>query len=437
MANSSTTNPSSDFSKVRYLFMARCANDIDHMVPIISALLDEGVEAHTIKYVTLIPHPSINPKGDKRIRYIAERGVQLEAPYLQHVEKRIARVAANADTISPLFSLPAKVGRYYFAKLTQKSLTPANNANWLYIKQIVESMEENGCVVFDENIGTAAKEISKICKSRNLHYIAVPHGFPLHMGFDHPVLDRLLTPTPYKNSDKIYTSFICPNPWSAKKAAIRGIDNIQTLGSTRFSPEWVKQLDKIYPIKKHETSKLKVAVVVEKAGVYINNKPYEFLDIEEQFKAIEYLAKHKEVELKIKGNARGLYGRQAAMLRALSPYIASENTTTGELFTWADAVVGCCSSVLLDAVVKRKPLIQLRYATQLKMSFYKERLGWQPTSFDEFSWMVEKLIQDTDSFAYNRSGFENTMNFYVYGGQEPHNVPESYARYLHTLAGDE
>jgi hypothetical protein len=418
---------------VTYLFLARISNDIDHIVPIVSALLDDGVPASEIRYVSLLPHISINPGKDERAIYLARRGVQLEAPHLNNFRFKFLRELATIPLHTPLHYLLSRIGRRFYAKLVAGYADNLNTVNWKRILDVVNSMQENGCVVFDVDMGATTRELAKLCTTNNLHFVSVAHGFALHKGFTDPGVDRLLN-NPARQKKSVFTHHIFPNPWVARRAAGNGLENFTVLGSTRFSPEWIQKLDRIYPPVAGKKHKLKVAAVIEKGGVYVDKSPCVFLDVDEQFRALRYLAEHDGIELRIKTNARGLYRTQANHLKGLIRYLEPEQTHTGQLFSWADVVVGCCSSVLLDAVMKKKPLVLLRHATHLKMSFFDENLGWQSRSFDDFRNMMDRLVQSTEHFAYDSAGYANIVNYYVYGNNAAHDVPQSYARFLRNLA---
>ena len=420
---------------IKYLFLARCPNDIDHATPVISALLDAGVDAEEIRYVTLIAYPSIDPAHDPRALYLADRGVKLEAPYLSGLGNAILNLSKTDTKYSTggLRPFLSKAGRYLFSKYVIPKSGSFNSPNWGHVRAIADSMPENGCICFDTD-HVLAKELDKICRQKKLNFVCIEHGFPLHRGFTNPEVDKLLSDKPKEIDENIFSHHLCSDPWEAKKKSQKGKNNVSIMGSPRFSPEWIKKLNDIYPPFSTESSKLKVAAVVEKGGVYINGSPCIFLDIEEQFKALNYLASHNGIELKIKTNARGLYKTQSQLLHGLSEHLVPEQIHTGQVFTWADVVVGCCSSVLMDAVVKQKPLIQLRYATPLKLSFYEESLGWQPESFGEFCKMIDILVESTESFQYEETGWNNIVNFYVYGGKGVHNVMQAYATFLRGLA---
>lgn len=411
----------------QFLFFARHYNDIDHTVPVIWGLLRQGVSPERIRYVAYEADPSIEPKRDKRLEFLARKGVVLETPYLEGG----LRSFFHWFTAAPVGSLVRRKARkVLFRKLVQKADALSHGM------QAIESAPEGSIVVADHSLSQGTKDLMLAARKRNLTTVSIPHGFQFHFGFTVPATERALSPKTH--IDPLVRHFdhvIAGDTWQ-KDLLDTGAESdgkLHVLGLPRFDPEWVQKLCFLHPASDREERKLKILFILEKGALTIGGTDVEWLNIEEQFRALEFLATHPGIQLRVKGNARGVSYRQSKMLRAYKRYLAEDAIPSHQLISWADLSVGCCSSVFMDAYVRNKPVVILEYATYLKMAFRNFGFDNNPTSHEQFVSMINKLVECRKENLYDEKSLQQLIEYYVYGGRKGKSVVDTYADFLQSL----
>jgi len=417
-------------SRPQFIFLARHYNDIDHTVPVIWGLLKNGVAADRIRYVVLIPDPSIEPAIDNRLIYLRDKGVELELPHI------------NTPFRSLLHTLSmAKIGRFLRRKIRKRLYRKEirNTDNLQAVVDIIQDAPPNSVLIADHSRGEALEGAVAAAKKLGFATVTTPHGLQLSLRFHNPVVQKLVM-EPDETTQTLASLFdhvLVTDPTQATQVTKKGDKGIvATLGAPRFSPEWLEQLSTIYPVSLNERSgsKLKVVMLMEKGEIIVDDETQPFLDIDEQFRALEYLKNHPGVELKIKGNARGLSHRQGKMFRRYRHLSVEDAVPTNMLISWADVTVASCSSVLMDAYGRHKPVLTLEYVAGMDMAFEKFGYTGTPKSFEEFRSNVDMLVEDRNKTLYDQSQLDTLVNYFVYGDRSCHCVVDTYADYLMKLA---
>lgn len=410
----------------QFLFLARHFNDIDHMVPVIWGLLRRGTAPEQIRYMVLYPDPSIEPGIDPRLAFLAGQGIRLETPHL--------RGALRQAVFSLSTKAPSRLVRRKARKLLHRKLVTSDN-NMDYVLEAVRRAPRGSLLVSDHCNSPEIRTLRKAIHERGGSNVALPHGFQLHTGFTDPEFDALTSgnsdPVPEPTFDHI---LVC-TPQQCDSQRLRHPEaTVRAMGSARFDPLWLEQLSSLYPAAQQKDSKkLRVLMILEKGGIDMAGQHWEFLDIDEQFRALRHLAEHPGIILRIKGNARGLSHRQGKLLRPYRSLTVEDAIHTHALISGADLVVGCCSSVLMDAYARSKPVLLLEYATRLKMVFKPFGFHDNPHSFQEFTARLDTAVEHGNETLYDGGRLQTLIDYYVYANEPPHDVVDSYARYLQEL----
>lgn len=405
-----------------FIFLARHSNDIDHAVPVIWGLLRKGIDAARIRYIALFPDPSIDPSADARLRFLASLGITLEEP---HLRTRAAKSLRWLGSHAPAAWIRRHVTKFLYRQNAH------SETNIDAVLTAIGDSPERTVIVSDHHNHPVLQHLRQAAQQKKAVMVALPHGFQLHRGFSDPATQEALGENAMDGaSAKHFDQFLmCAAPDDARNSG-----KVLALGTPRFSPEWLEVLSQIYPVAQDSGTRLKVLFLLEKAGTYAGGRFWEWIDTEQQFAALRFLAEHPGIELRIKGNARGIAGRQAKLLRPYRHALADDACPTNPLITWADLVVGCCSSVVMDAYVRDKPVLLLEYATRLKMVFKEFGFLENPGSHARFTELVNKLIERRGENLYDPALLQRLIRHYVYAGKEPHSVVDAYAEFLISLA---
>lgn len=410
----------------QFLFFARHYNDIDHTAPVIWGLLRKGVDTARIRYTAYVADPSIEPRRDARLAFLAQRGVVLETPYLDGGLRSIFhRVSA-----APLGkTVRRKARKILFRKLVRKDDALDHALN------VVREAPNNSVVITDHALGEETNTILDAARERGFPTVALPHGFQFHFGFTDPNTEKALAPPCEATISQCFDHMLVSDAWQ-KQIATKGKEDtgkVKVIGLPRFDPEWVEQLCSMYPVKTERSNRFRVLMLLEKAGLKINGVDVEWLNVDEQFRVVEYLAQHRGVDLCIKSNARGVSYRQSRRLRSYRRYLAEDATPTTQLISWADLSVGCGSSVLMDAYVRGKAVLFLEYAIGVHMAHKKFGFYKNPQSFTEFKAKLEGVLEGGAKKLYAQQHLNNMIQYYVYGGSSPHSVVDACASFLEQL----
>ncbi|WP_147818837.1 hypothetical protein [Salidesulfovibrio onnuriiensis] len=411
----------------QFLFFARHYNDIDHVVPVIWGLLRKGVEPSRIRYIAYEADPSIEPRRDKRLQFLARQGVVLEAPYLYGGFRSVLHWLSAA----PLGKLVRRKARKFLYRKLVDRTAPMEHA-----VQVISRAPEGSVFITDHNQSSNALALIEEAKKKGFPTVSLPHGFQFHYGHADPEgQEIILSSVTARPLVSCFDHVVVNDEWQ-RELADADVDNpgrLHVFGLPRFDPEWVRELCNMYPAPASKTGRLKVLVILEKGDMSVNGRFVEWINAEEQFRAIDFLAKHPCVELKIKGNARGVSHRQSKMLRAYKRYLAEDAIPTNQLISWADLSVGCCSSVFMDAFVRNKPVILLEYATSVKMALRGFGFDANPGSYEDFTVMVNKLVERRAENLYDEKSLQQMIKYYVYGGSSGRSVVDTYADFLQSL----
>lgn len=407
-----------------FIFLARHSNDIDHITPVIWGMLRVGVSADRIRYINILPDESVEPARDARLQFLANQRVPLETPHIRGTGRQLLYKLS----VAPMGNMVRRKARKY---LYRKMVKGENNV--ATVLQAITEAPPNSVLITDHGVSPEVETCLNKARERGFQTVALPHGFQLHFGFSAPETDRLLNPDKPSRLKKEFDHVLTCSPHQAEVMTLHpGMAKVVSAGLPRFTPEWLDKLTAFGP-PRPDVEKPVVLMILEKGGVTIRGNHLEFINIEEQFRIVEHLANRTDIILHLKGNARGLSSRQGKMLKRFARFTVEDAIPTHDLITHADLVVGCCSSVLMDAYVRNKPVLLLEYAAHLKMAF--ERFGFfeNPRSFVDFTNRLDKFVEGSGEKLYDENRLQKLIEYYVYGGKPRHNVVDAYAEYIRRL----
>ncbi len=204
------------------------------------------------------------------------------------------------------------------------------------------------------------------------------------------------------------TQFFVNNELYGRKCIIEGVpkEKVVAIGSPRFSYSWSKKLDAVSPKLNMDgfgKGKLKVVIMLSK-WMYNNWE-------EETHRVIQTILKIEGIFLVIKPHTRGMKFQGSE-----SDNCFIDNTNhfpSRNIIEWSDVVLFSISSIFLEALLLKKPVLHLRLATSNKLACSGIMQSWNIDCRDELiDWMnrfKENPLQETYTEVQRRA----CLDYYV------------------------
>lgn len=347
---------------MKALFFLRHYNDIDHITPVISRWIGSG---HTCDIV-LIGNSRF--RNDYRIKFLKGlNGVRIAyiADVLPPVEflgwffqTLILIRSLRRPFIGPIMKILAEV-----CNAKRREPIWRSTANRLLKRSFGESSE--GVVVFDwiERNSSICVEWVKVvlstARAMDLGTVSLPHGDSPHASQLIRRRELTLEPdTTFANAG-IFEKVVVPNELcSVRFRPFMDNQKLAVLGSPRYCDEWLAKVAELMPPSPltRSDSKLKVVMFLRKSN---------FSTFwEEVGEVVRIVAGFPGVELIIKPHTRG--GWQQSLTKDMSLRRLPNVSVAGDihsiyLMNWADVIIDLATSVVFEAVKRKKPVLAADY----------------------------------------------------------------------------
>ena len=323
----------------RFLFITNFYNDVDHTAPLILDLLEKE---HKVGVLGLT---SYSLKDDIRVKELHRF-----RNFRTHFFSLLPRNTGTSNQKSGAISLPKKVFRelvfnFFFSLLFLK-----------YYKYDV--------VIFTWGRPRAKgfqRQIFKATQALNIRSICIPHGQNIYINYD--VNSALRAKF---ESTQEWPNFIDRNEFDAyivqtERHRVQHVEwgmnpaKVHAWGSLRFDPNWVKINSGLYG----DTASL-LSVTPRNLSVVFFLPHWRYnVDEEACLELISRIIETPDIALRVKGHTRGDRLRDESIQRlTINEYVDLDCTLESTpLIDWADVVVNFGSSIALEAVVKKIPVI--------------------------------------------------------------------------------
>ena len=376
------------------IYFCREYNDIDHVVPIADELLkDKSVSSLCFFNYNLNKSFS----DDYRISYLRRNRNFNYIEYCQILNVK--------ETFLLNFLEILKKFHHYFHKVKSDYI------NNIYKKTKIENIGikiEDSTFLFDHSNSVF---LDVAFDFSNLHKI--PIGLLMH-GLD-PTENILMETNMlrindldndwghYNKSDRYFVN----NEHYNNRSLSHGVANniINKVGSARFSYKWSNVLTKITPdieLPHPDPSFVKVVLMLNK---YRYNTWKEEIE-----RVIKTLLLIKGVFLIIKPHTRNMRFEDLKNERIL---IADDQYHSRKLIEWADLVLFTLSSIFLDALLVKKPVLSLRLSTSNKLACNHIMRDWNVDSRDDLLEWVNHFKKDRKTRTYTEEERLECLNYYV------------------------
>ena len=417
-----------------YLFFVREFNDIDHITPIVWKM-----QRDNFPVAVFCLNPEYDLHGDYRLRFLRNRGVKVT--YIFDEFNR---------ALGPIHLIMRFIGRTCFAVANRLD----NHSRTLF---------SAGLAVLQKRARKIGKKIYKRCRQK-FYDISWARNIIAQSGarilcFDHVnpkryVVNILLTAAGEKlipaialpHGVFIYTNsfvrtgsseesryekfnrfdYIITQNKLRKEVLVRaGVDKerISVLGSVRYCREWMAQNKKILP----RTMKMATENSGRLKAVFMTTRFAYRIDVERMLKTFDLLSELKGMEIVVKPHTRS--GKEAQVYESI-PLSNVYEFSSVELCEWADLMLVIGSSILIETLVQRKPVLYLKYLHENTTEY--EQLGACWTIHDETELkdaLLSLQINEAD-VPYTEENSNRFLSEIIYGGRGERDVLEDYENFI-------
>jgi len=200
-------------------------------------------------------------------------------------------------------------------------------------------------------------------------------------------------------------------------------EKIFVLGCARYSDEWLEQNKKIIPRRIEATAHSKNRLKV----VFMPSKPQCQADLGRLNTTCNILAGMENIDVMIKPHTRA--GGEKHLFEGNNLPDASR-ILTAELCEWADVSLVVGSSVITEALMRKKPALYLKYLHANTTLFEKLGACWTIQDENELENALMSLQKNKTGVPYEEAGVLDYVTEVVYGGRAEKDVLGNYENFI-------
>lgn len=417
-----------------YLFFVRDFNDIDHITPVVWKM-----KRGNYPVAVYCINPEYDIQSDYRLNFLKELGVKVDFIYnafdqqlgwlhriihflfLQCLYIRKVFNRGNPQQLSfwsKVISRRAKKTGYWLYDIMRSKFYDINSVQ----KFLEKSQARVLCFDWIRPRKYVVESFLKAAKAMSIPTVALPHGVFLYTN------DFVKTRSKKEGQLDRYNDFdyvIVQNRLFKETISKSGVtgEKIFVLGSARYCKEWMAQNNEILPRKIKSTDddsgKLKV--------VFMTTRPHYRIEVERMVKTFNLLANLDGIEVMIKPHTRT--GHEAAMYANL-PLANVADVSSIELCEWADVTLVIASSIIIETLIRRKPVLYLQYLHENTTEYEKMGACWIINSETELKKALLSLKDGQKDMPYTDKNVNNWLTEIIYGGRRERNVLQDYEQFI-------
>jgi hypothetical protein len=200
-------------------------------------------------------------------------------------------------------------------------------------------------------------------------------------------------------------------------------EKISVLGSARYSNEWMAQNKSILPrtmgSKTEGSGRLKTVFMTTRFAYRV--------DVERMLKTFDLLSKVDGVEVVIKPHTRS--GKEAKVYETI-PLSNVYEFSSVELCEWADVMIVIGSSILIETLVQRKPVLYLKYLHENTTQYEEFGACWTIQDETQLKEALLSLRENKTRVPYTDENIDRFLSEIIYGGQRERDVLGDYENFI-------
>lgn len=415
--------------KTRIVFFVRSFNDIDHIAPLIHyCSLQKSIRTAVFClewHYDVFSNPNIIFLLNAKACTVDYLWSPRDGGSKDSMLVRIIDLTRNLTNVVKSYgssgrNIGHRVATWFSPRLTRL-------IGVLYDRLSVAQIFKNGppdALVFDWiNAGAFRnRKIVKYAQRYKVPTFCLPHGLIIYSNLYVTRKRRIVV----SSRDLYFDHYLAPGLHRAHLEA-RGIpaSKITEIGSMRFCPEWLKVREEnrigygVGAKRLERSNKLKVVVFLHQLTYNVDSqKLSEFLGS---------VGRVEGVEVFIKPHTRGMDEQsiRKAIGNKNSVRLAT-NLDSGRLIDWCDVAVSFGSSIVIEALVKRKIFIYPDYVDSNNIHFADRGGCWLVSSSEELETALKSLSEDISAVPYSRPQEQKLLNEFIFAGATGTDIRRSY-----------
>ena len=412
--------------KPTVLFFLTDFNSVDHMVPVAYKLAATGRG----NPVLLFTNPFYNTQTDYRLNFLkSELGIGADFAFLaQQPNTLVRRTMAALCHPSPghgarsqLYPKVVKVlSRLFYRQAWAAGLLKKHSPQALIFERAQPAKGLVGALVSQ-------------AKRRGIPTLSFPHGLNAYtneLANEDEVKAGTLPKKPFRNH---FDHVVYQASFQTERAIKEGLstDRVAVLGSARFCEEWSSVNRSIQPVTGFQAAgdpagRLKAVFMLTQWNINVHRR--------ETLATIKRIGEMRSLYLVVKPHPRqGIHDLAELLAAGLPPNVEiAWDTPSPALTEWCDVLLNIGSSIALEALLQKKPLLQLNYLHSNRTVFQDEGACWNLGSDEELVKALEHMAGG-GALPYGDAEVGRVMRQLVQGGSDDRDVLGRYVDFI--LAG--
>jgi len=417
-----------------HLFFVRDFNDIDHITPVVWKM-----KRGNYPVAVYCINPEYDIESDYRLNFLKESGVKVDYIYnvfdqhsgwlhraIRFLYLRCREFQKGSDHNgrqqlsfwSNAFGRLAKKADHRLYKLLRNKFYDSTWAQHI----LEQSRTRVLCFDWIRPHKYVVESLLQAANAMSIPTVALPHGVFLYTN------DSVQTGSKKKGRFDRYNHFdyvIVQNRLfkeTITKSGVNG-EKISVLGSARYCKEWMAQNNRILPRKiksaPDNSKKLKV--------IFMTTRPHYRIDVERMLDTFNLLAELDGIEVKVKPHTRS--GKEAAMYANI-PLSNVADQSSIELCDWADVTLVIASSIIIETLIRRKPVLYLQYLHDNTTEYEEMGACWSIRSEAELQEAIMSLRDGQKDVPYTDDNVNRWLTEIIYGGRPERDVLKDYEQFI-------
>jgi len=202
------------------------------------------------------------------------------------------------------------------------------------------------------------------------------------------------------------------------------------MGSARYCREWMAQNRRILP----RTMKSATESSGRLKAVFMTTRFAYRVDVERMLKTFDLLSELKGLEIVVKPHTRS--GEEAKVYDSIRLTNVYEFSSV-ELCEWADVMLVIGSSILIETLVQRKPVLYLKYLHENITQYEELGACWTIHNEAELKDALLSLQENTMNLPYTDENIGKFLSEIIYGGRGERDVLGDYENFIVNRASNE
>jgi hypothetical protein len=424
-----------------YLFFVREFNDIDHITPIVWKM---RLDNYPVAVLCL--NPEYDLRHDYRLRFLKKQGVKVKyvfdefsralgpSHFFMRLISRICFAVSNrldnhcrtlfSGGLATLQARAKKNGKKYYKRCREKFY----DISWA--RNIIE--QSGARIVCFDHVNPNRYVVNILLTAageKSIPAVALPHGVFIYT--NNFVRTGSIEESRYEKFNG-FDYIITQNNLRKEVLARAGVnkEKISVMGSARYCREWMAQNRRILP----RTMKSATESSGRLKAVFMTTRFAYRVDVERMLKTFDLLAELKGLEIIVKPHTRS--GEEAKVYDSI-PLTNVYEFSSVELCEWADVMLVIGSSILIETLVQRKPVLYLKYLHENITQYEELGACWTIQNEAELKDALLSLQENTMNLPYTDENIDRFLSEIIYGGRGERDVLGDYENFIVNRASNE